>query len=125
MAGLIVPAVNATEETPTAGALSNVLIGQVGLSAAAGQKLISGISAIPGAAVYPLYELQPPGRAAGRGGKARPGPNRRPGGEPKNGSAPRGPQQGRGAAKAYYGGSVAVSCASMRAVGALGRCAAG
>jgi hypothetical protein len=65
MVGLIVPAVNRTEVTPTAGALSNVLLGQVGVSAAAGQKLISGISAIPGAAVYPLYDLHPPGEGLG------------------------------------------------------------
>ena len=64
MVGLLVPAVNATEATPTAGALSNILIGQVGLPTAAGQQLISGISAIPGAAVYPLYDLQPPGRGS-------------------------------------------------------------
>ncbi|HEY7279576.1 MAG TPA: FtsX-like permease family protein [Trebonia sp.] len=57
MVGLIVPAVNATEQTPTAGALSDILIGQVGLPTAAGQRLISGISAIPGADVYPLYDL--------------------------------------------------------------------
>ena len=57
MVGLLVPAVNATEATPTAGALSDILIGQAGLPAAAGQHLISGISAIPGAAVYPLYDL--------------------------------------------------------------------
>ena len=57
MVGLLVPAVNATEATPAAGALSDILIGQVGLPAAAGQHLISGISAIPGAAVYPLYDL--------------------------------------------------------------------
>ena len=122
MAGLIVPAVNATEATPTAGALSNVLIGQVGLPAAAGQKLIGGISAIPGAAAYPLYELQPPSSSSR--GKVKQHPNRRPGGGP-SGSAPRGPQQGKGAAKAYYSGSVAVSCASMRAIGALGQCAPG
>jgi hypothetical protein len=86
MVGLIVPAVNATEDTPTAGALSNVLIGQVGLPAAAGQQLISGIRAIPGAIVSPLYDLQP-------------APN--------------------------YLYSVAVSCADMSAIGALGRCAPG
>jgi hypothetical protein len=57
MVGLIVPAVNATEQTPAAGALSNILIGQVGLPTAAGQRLIGGISAIPGADVYPLYDL--------------------------------------------------------------------
>jgi len=38
-------------------ALCDILIGQAGLPAAAGQHLISGISAIPGAAVYPLYDL--------------------------------------------------------------------
>jgi hypothetical protein len=86
MVGLILPAANATEETPTAGALSNILLGQVGLPAAAGQKLISGISSIPGATVSPLYDLQPP-------------PN--------------------------YTYSVAVSCADMSAIGALGQCATG
>jgi hypothetical protein len=55
MVGLIVPAVNATEATPTTGALRNILLGQVGLPTAAGQRLISGIGAIPGATVYPLY----------------------------------------------------------------------
>ena len=65
MVGLIVPALNETEVTPTAGALSNILVGQVGLPVAAGQKLISGISDIPGAVVYPLYDLQPPGEGLG------------------------------------------------------------
>jgi hypothetical protein len=60
MVGLLVPAVNATEATPAAGALSDILIGQAVLPAAAGQHLISGISAIPGATVSPLYDLQPP-----------------------------------------------------------------
>jgi hypothetical protein len=123
MVGLLVPAVNATEATPTAGALSNVLIGQVGLSAAAGQQLISGISAIPGAAVYPLYERPPPGGAASPSGNAKPGPNGQPGGAP-SGSAPPGRQR-NSAAKQYYSNSVAVSCASMRAIGALGQCAPG
>ena len=88
MVGLIVPAVNTTEQTPTAGALSNILIDQVGISAAAGQQLISGISAIHGATVYPLYDLQPPGEGLG--------PT-----------------------------LIAVSCADMRAIGGLGRCAPG
>ena len=65
MVGLIVPGLNSTESTPTAGALSKVLINQVGLPTAAGQQLISGIGAIPGAAVYPLYDLQPPGEGLG------------------------------------------------------------
>jgi hypothetical protein len=86
MVGLIVPALNTTEQTPTAGALSNILVDQVGMPAAAGQQLISGITSIHGAAVYPLYDLQPP-------------PN--------------------------YLYSVAVSCADMRAIGGLGRCAPG
>jgi hypothetical protein len=123
MVGLLVPAVNATESTPTAGALSNILADQVGLPAAAGQKLISGISAIPGAAVYPLHELQSHGRASSPSGNAKPGPNGQPGGAP-SGSAHPGPQ-GNGAAKQYYSSPVAVSCADMRAIGALGRCAAG
>jgi hypothetical protein len=85
--GLIVPALNATEQTPTAGALSNILVGQVvGMPAAAGQQLIGGISAIHGAAVYPLYDLQPPGEGLG--------PT-----------------------------LIAVSCADMRAIAGLGRCA--
>ena len=86
MVGLIVPAVNATEQTPTAGALSDILIGQVGLPTAAGQRLISGISAIGGADVYPLYDLSPAGeprmvavscadmRAIGGLGQCAPGP---------------------------------------------------
>ena len=84
----IVPAVNATEQTPTAGALSNILIDQVGTPAAAGQQLISGITAIRGATVYPLYDLQPPGEGLG--------PT-----------------------------LIAVSCADMRAIAGLGRCAPG
>jgi hypothetical protein len=87
MVGLIVPAVNATQSTPTAGAFTNILRDQVGLpSAAGGQRLLSGIRAIPGAVVVPLYDLQPP-------------PN--------------------------YTYSVAVSCADMSAIGALGQCAPG
>jgi FtsX-like permease family protein len=92
MVGLIVPAVNATEATPTAGALTNILRGQFGqqgqggLPAAAGQRLIRGISTISGADVFPIYDLEPP-----------PNPT--------------------------Y--SVAVSCADMSAIGALGLCAPG
>jgi hypothetical protein len=124
MVGLIVPAVNTTEATPTAGALSNILVGQVGLPAAAGQKLIAGISAIPGAAVYPLYELPPPAAASGPSGHAeKPGRNGRRGGP--GASASPGPQQGNGGAKVYYSSLIAVSCAGMRAIGALGHCAPG
>jgi hypothetical protein len=130
MVGALVPAVNATESTPTAGALSNILIGQVGLPAAAGQQLISGVSAIPGATVYPLYEAPPQARPT-RQGAAPKGANS--GGAGNGGSA----QPGRGAAakpgsggntvnpKVYFSSTVVVSCASMRAIGALGECAPG
>jgi hypothetical protein len=101
MVGLIVPAVNTTEETPTAGALSSILLGQVGLPAAAGQQLISGISAIPGTVVYPLYDAS--------GGT--PGPSVTALYTPADGG--------------FGPGIVAVSCASMRAIGGLGQCAAG
>jgi FtsX-like permease family len=123
MAGLLIPAANATEATPTAGALSNVLVGQVGLPPAAGQRLISGIRAIPGAAVYPLYELQPQAPASGASGNAKPGPGSQQGGAPSGGAPPA--SQQNGGAKAYYSSLVAVSCASMRAIGVLGQCAAG
>ena len=123
MVGALVPAVNATESTPTAGALSNILIGQVGLPAAAGQRLIGGISAIPGATVYPLYESAQPGSGSG-GGAAPPGATTGGGGKTTGKSQP----AARGNAtspKAYYSGTVVVSCASMRAIGALGECAPG
>ena len=89
MVGLIVPAVNSTDETPIAGALSNILVGRVELPAAAGQHLIGGVSAIPGAVVYPLYNLLTPAEEA------------------------LGPTL------------VAVSCADLRAIPALGQCAQG
>jgi hypothetical protein len=89
MVGLIVPAVNSTDETPIAGALSNILVGRVELPAAAGQHLIGGVSAISGAVVYPLYNLLTPAEEA------------------------LGPTL------------VAVSCADLRAIPALGQCAQG
>ena len=77
MVGTLIPAVNATEATPAARALSNVLVDQVGLSTnagaklpswqrglspQAGAKLLRGLSAIGGAATYPMYSLNaPPG----------------------------------------------------------------
>jgi hypothetical protein len=77
MVGTFIPAVNATEATPAARALSNVLVDQVGLftdlgaklpswqrglSPQAGAKLLSGLSAIGGATTYPIYSLNaPPG----------------------------------------------------------------
>jgi hypothetical protein len=78
MVATFVPAVNATEATPAARALSNVLVDQVGpsttlaggklpswqrgLSPQAGATLLRGLSAIGGATTYPMYLLNaPPG----------------------------------------------------------------
>jgi hypothetical protein len=121
MAGLLIPAADATEATPAAGALSNILVGQVGLGTAAGQQLISGIRAIPGAAVYPLYELSSQAGASGASSNAKPGPNGQ-SNRALGGSTPPGPQRSS-AGKAYYSSLVAISCADMRAIGALGQCA--
>jgi hypothetical protein len=123
MAGVIVPAVNGMEVTPSAGTLNNVLVDQVRVSAAAGQKLISGIGAIPGAAVYPLYELAAPGTQAGPSGTGKGAQNSQPAGEPGQGK----PRNGGNVTnpKAYYSNDVAVSCASLRALGGLGQCATG
>jgi hypothetical protein len=122
MVGLIVPALNATEATPAAGMLSNVLVGQVGLSPAAGQQLIKGLSAIPGASVYPLYELPSPVPTAtgGPGGKS--------GNGPQHGASGGGVPVGNGNVenpKQYYGNQAAVSCASLRGIGGLGQCGPG
>ncbi len=150
--GTLVPAINAIQQTPGTGALSNVLVGQVGLSAPAGQQLISGISAIPGAAVYPLYEVAAPagtktatsgpggssgasggspatqtrGSGASGGGKGA-GAGSGTGQDSSGGAAQtQGPGgQGTPSNKHYYSSQVAVSCADLRAIGALGQCAAG
>jgi len=117
MVGALVPAVNATESTPTAGALSNILIGQVGLSAVAGQRLIGGISAIPGATVYPLYESAPPGNGTGAAAP--------PGGGKTTGKSQPAAHGNVTSPKAYYSSTVVVSCASLRVIRALGECAPG
>ena len=70
MVGTLVPAVNSTEASPANTALSNVLLDQVGLDSQQGAKLLSGLGAIPGATVYPLYSLPAGGGSAGPG----PGP---------------------------------------------------
>jgi len=57
MVGTLVPAVNSTEASPANASLSNVLLAQVGLDPHPGAQLISGLSAIPGATVYPLYSV--------------------------------------------------------------------
>ena len=66
MVGTLVPAVNATEASPTNGSLSNVLLDQVGMSGPAATRLLGGLSAIGGASVYPFYAAASPD--AGTGG---------------------------------------------------------
>ena len=152
MIGTFVPAIDAIQQTPGTGALSNVLVGQVGLSAPAGHQLISGISAIPGAAVYPLYEAAAPagaktaatsgpgngsgasggspatqtrgaGAPGGKGAGAGSGTAQGAGG---GGAQAQGPgRQGTPSNKQYYSNQVAISCADLRAIVALGECAAG
>jgi hypothetical protein len=108
---LIAPALNQTGVSASAGALSNVLVDQVGLAPAAGQQLLKGLGGIPGASAYPLYTLQPPASAQngpqGGGG----------GGLAGNGNEDN-PQQ-------YFNGYAAVSCASLSGLADLGRCAPG
>jgi hypothetical protein len=70
MVGTLVPAVNSTEASPANTALSNVLLDQVGLDSHEGAKLLSGLSKITGATVYPLYSLQTGNGSVGPG----PGP---------------------------------------------------
>jgi hypothetical protein len=67
MVGTLVPAVNSTESSPANASLSNVLLDQVGLDPHAGAQLISGLGAIPGATVYPLYSLVAGGGSVGPG----------------------------------------------------------
>jgi len=114
MVGTLGPAVNAIQATPASSALSNILVGQVGVPAAAGQRIIHGIEAIPGAAAYPLYQLEQPAPAGSGSGK----------GGPRQGSVAVGPGSNAKEAQAQANW-VAVSCASMRAIAVLGECAPG
>jgi len=116
MVGTLVPAVNATEATPTAGALSNVLLDSLGgLSPHAGAKLLSGLTAIKGADVYPIYLTQPPGAFAGPGGGG-------PASGPASGNGPVSVQGGNGPPG---GGTTVMSCSALRGLAVLGRCAPG
>jgi hypothetical protein len=129
---VLVPAVNSMEASAKAGTLDNVLVDQVGLSGLAGKQLLSGLGAIGGATVYPLYS--PSGSPAGpvkklAGGGARqaaangPASGGHKGGDPQGGGnggvqvAPGGGQSG--------GPTTIVSCAVMRELAVLGQCAPG
>jgi hypothetical protein len=74
MVGTLVPAVNGLQATPTAGALSNVLLdGGLNLSPHDGARLLSGLNAIKGARVYPIFAslaTAPASAASGNGGLA-------------------------------------------------------
>jgi len=110
MVGTLIPAVNATEASPSAAALSNVLLDQVGLSPQAGAQLLSGLGAINGATAYPLYSLYPQAPPKGSQMKTRPGSG--PGDDRR--------RRARGSA-----GDTVVSCSVMRGLAVLGQCAPG
>jgi hypothetical protein len=125
MVGALVPAVNATEASPTNGALSNVLLDQVGMSGPAAARLLSGLSAIGGASVYPFYAAAAPaaganGPGSGPSGPAGKGAN---GGNGGNGRSGDGVRVAPG--KGLTGGGAIVSCAVMRDLAVLGQCAPG
>ncbi|MBV9382113.1 MAG: hypothetical protein JOY82_24070 [Streptosporangiaceae bacterium] len=109
MVGTLVPAVNATEATPTAGALANVLLESgLGLAPQAGAKLLSGLNAIKGAGVYPVYAPLVSGPASG--------PGAGPGG---------GPGKGPGGGGASQVGPSVMTCPALRGLAVLGQCAPG
>jgi hypothetical protein len=110
MVGTLVPAVNATEATPTAGALSNVLLESgLGFSPRAGAELLRGLNAIKGADVYPIYASLVTGPASGSGA----GPGGGPGGK------------GPGGGGALQVGPSVMTCSALRGLAVLGRCAPG
>ncbi len=128
MVGTLVPAVNATEASPTNGSLSNVLLDQVGMSGPAATRLLGGLSAIGGATVYPFYAAASPdagtggpgGGPSGQAGKGGSGRSARGNGNNRSGG---GVQIGPG--KALTGGATVVSCAVMRDLAVFGQCAPG
>jgi hypothetical protein len=153
--GTLVPAVNATEATPTNNALSNVLLDQIGLSGPAAAKLLSGLEAIGGATVYPFYVAGTPANAengssggtGGTAGNADTGGNSGTFGKGGNGGAS---GNGRPVGSAGIGGNggtagsggngsvrlgpgngqiagvyTVVSCGVMRDLAVLGQCAPG
>ena len=126
--GTLVPAVNATEASPTSTALSNVLLDQIGMSGPAGARLITGLSAIGGANVYPFYaagspDAGPGGPGGGPSGQAGKGGGGRSAGGNGNNRSGGGVQIGPG--KALTGGATVVSCAVMRDLAVFGQCAPG
>jgi hypothetical protein len=152
MVGALVPAVNATEASPTNGALSNVLLDQVGMSGPAATRLLGGLGAIGGASVYPFYaapatrELPAAGSGNGSGGgSSSSSSSQGSGGSGGGGSGKGGSGGGSGSGsggsggsggggggrvrvapgKALTGGGTVVSCGVMRELAVLGQCATG
>jgi hypothetical protein len=133
--GTLVPAVNATEASPTSTALSNVLLDQVGMSGPAGARLISGLSAISGTSVYPFYAAGSPGTGtsgsgAGPGGASGPSGHSAPSGQAGKGGTGNGRNRSGGGVqvgpgKALTGGATAVSCAVMHDLAVFGQCGPG
>jgi len=149
MVGALVPAVNATEASPTNASLSNVLLDQVGMSGPAATRLLSGLGAIGGTSVYPFYTVPPSaagtsgsagnggnsgsgnaGSGSGNGGGSGPSAGGKGGsGGGSGGSGPIG-RSGGGRSrirpgKALLGGTTVVSCAVMRGLAVFGQCAPG
>ena len=161
----ILPAVEYIEASPSAKALSNVLldgftlapvcgnnvnctgfgsdtqagatareqrIAQEGLPPAAGATLVSGLTAIRGATVIPIYSLQQAGNPSnpGKNGPGNNGTANGPGknGPVQNGTASNGPgSNGPGNFGPGNTGpdNAVMSCAGLRQVGVLGQCAPG
>jgi hypothetical protein len=117
VAGLV-PAVNATTATPSANALTNVLLdafgggpGTPGIAPRAGATLVSQLRTFKGATVIPVYALPQPPRPQRR--RERRPPDMAPGT-----LVPSGPQQGQ-----PY--DSIISCAGLRQLAAVGQCAPG
>ena len=117
VAGLV-PAVNATTATPSANALTNVLLdafgggpGTPGIAPRAGATLVSQLRTFKGAAVIPVYALPQPPRPQRRR-------ERRPPDVTPGTLVPSGPQQGQ-----PY--DSIISCAGLRQLAAVGQCAPG
>jgi hypothetical protein len=137
MVGTLVPAVNATEASPTNTSLSNVLLDQVGISGPAGAKLLGGLSAIGGATVYPFYLAGPPAARTSGSGNGSSGPIGEAGKGGSGGKRGSGGSGGSGggsgnggnvqvaSGKSLDGNITVVSCAVMRQLAVLGQCAPG
>lgn len=129
MVGTLIPAVNATEQTPSTGELTNVLLDSFGpgITQQAGAKLLSGLNSIKGATVYPLYVTSLPtpltGGQSGPGGGG--GGSGKPGGHDGNGPGGGNTITKNPDGSVYIGGETVVSCAAMRSLAALGTCAPG